>query len=172
MKKIEYNENNVSGSAKFPIVISLYVNNNKTKNNSCNGEIAAIIFYQVYFFSKLNELREDESVYINGRYYVRLTSVKLYKWFKGSNNRQTLYRALNVLVNMGLIDCIKDGNMYGSAYCISDFGLKLVEKDKNWLDGDVYYFYNNSYNKNKKISKLNYADENFCDLDNIIKKFN
>ena len=157
MRKKVVSENNISGSAKFPWVVACYVNNHKTSGNSCNSITAATIFYLIYYFSKLNELKCDKSVFFEGYYHTRFTTVKLYKWFHKSIARTTLYRALNVLIELDLVDCIDDNSEYGCLYRISKLGLELVKNDRYWLDGDVQYKFN-LMNKNNYINNGDYND--------------
>lgn len=156
MSKKELEEINVSGSAKYPWVIATYVEQHKTSGNSCDSGTAATIFYIIYYFSRLNELKVDNNALIDGYYYTRFTTFRLEKWFHKSKARTTLYRALNVLINLNLVVCINDNNEYGNAYRISELGLDLVKNDIPWLDGDVLYKFNSINSKdNDKDNSIN-----------------
>lgn len=151
MKKKEFDDNNIFGSAKYPWIIATYVEQHKSSGNSCDSSTAATIFYLIYYFSGLNKLKCDKSVFIDGYYYTRFTTVRLEKWFHKSKARTTLYRALNVLINLGLVICIDDGSEYGNLYRISELGLDLVKNDLYWLDGDIQNKFN-SMNRDKHIN--------------------
>lgn len=133
------NNNNTpkTGPVKYFRGMAIYFNG---KNN--NRDIATV-FTLIAYYSLYNEKLQKSKVYINGKYYTRLTLSTVVTELDNIISKSAVKRILETLVESGVVECLEPDDdeafALGKYYRISELGFSIIKDEYYWLENDVDY---------------------------------
>lgn len=112
----------------------------RNKNNSIN---IASLFFDILYWSNVNEIRQNIDCYRENRFGLYATFIEFEKHLGFALDRKALQRIAKLLEQDGLI-IILPYNAKCKFYAISDKGLELAKNDLKWVRSRAEYFCKNN----------------------------